>query len=255
MDHYFAFDFDGVICDSARETGLSAWRAAHTLWPSRFEADPPPEYVARFPVLRPVIETGWENMVLVALMQRGLDDEQLLADFHALGDAFIEEERLDRAALRRCFAEARDRRRDEDLDAWFGVQGFYPGVVEAINALPAPRCIITTKEERFARALIERAGLEVEPERIYGLEAFENRGKRSVLEALAAEFPGATLHFFEDRLATLERMVDLPRTALYLVDWGYNTAAERARAADAPQVTVLDRTNFERVLSSTVSPD
>ena len=82
-------------------------------------------------------------------------------------------------------------------------------------SLDALRCIITTKEDRFTRALVTRADLRVEPDRIYALEAFEGDGKRSVLEALAKEFPEARLHFFEDRYATLEKMRDLePRRAL-----------------------------------------
>ena len=44
------------------------------------------------------------------------------------------------------------------------------------------------------------------------MESFEGGGKRSVLEALAAEFPDARLHFFEDRFSTLDRIRDLART-------------------------------------------
>lgn len=58
----WAFDFDGVVCDSVGESSLSAWRAAESKWPELFGA---PEALARqelvveqMRVVRPVIETG-----------------------------------------------------------------------------------------------------------------------------------------------------------------------------------------------------
>ncbi|HFD13311.1 MAG TPA: HAD family hydrolase, partial [Crenotrichaceae bacterium] len=31
-DHIYALDFDGVICDSAVETGITGWKAATHVW-------------------------------------------------------------------------------------------------------------------------------------------------------------------------------------------------------------------------------
>lgn len=247
---WFAFDFDGVICDSAQETGLTAWRAAHALWPDRVPARPTPDFLARFPRLRPVIETGYENVALVALLAAGHDDRSILDDFPRLCRAWMESEGLDRAELRRRFGAARDAWLASDPEGWLQAQGFFPGVVEAINALDAPRCIITTKEERFTRPLVEHAGLRIEPGRVYALEAFEGAGKRSVLEALAREQPGARLHFFEDRYPTLDRLRDLPDARLYLADWGYNTPEERARARADARIEVLDIDGFRAALAA-----
>ena len=246
---YLAFDFDGVICNSAGETGRTAWRAAHGLWPDQMPAEPTADFLRRFPGLRPVIETGFENVPLVGLVVRGVSDEDILEDFPALCESLIEAESLDRDELRARFGAARDAWIESDLEGWLDAQGFYPGVVEAVNAMSALRCVITTKEDRFTRLLVERAGLDVPPERIYALEAFEGAGKRSVLESLAEEFPEAKLHFFEDRYSTLDRIRDLGRTDLYLVDWGYNTPAERERAGADSRIEVLDRVGFETVLA------
>lgn len=246
---YFAFDFDGVICNSAGETGRTAWRAAHGLWPDRMPAEPPDDFVARFPRLRPVIETGFENIPVVGLFVKGVPDDEIIEGFPELSAELIAAEGWDRDDLRARFGIARDAWIEGDLESWLAAQGFYPGVVEAVNALPGPRCIITTKEDRFTRLLVERAGIEVDADRIYALEAFEGRGKRSVLEAIAAEYPGARLHFFEDRLVTLDKMRDLAGTSLYLVDWGYNTPAERERARTDEDITLLDRAGFEAVLA------
>lgn len=47
--------------------------------------------------------------------------------------------------------------------------------------------------------------------------------------------PGAPAYLFvEDKLSTLEKVASTPGLSawqLYLVDWGYNTAGERSRAA------------------------
>ena len=32
MSDLLALDFDGVLCDSARETGMTAWRAGQAIW-------------------------------------------------------------------------------------------------------------------------------------------------------------------------------------------------------------------------------
>lgn len=248
MDDYFAFDFDGVICDSAGETARTAWRAAHQLWPELVAAQPGEALLARFVRLRPVIETGYENVVLAALVARGIDDDAILDDFQRLCARFIDDERLDRTDLRRRFGQARDAWLASDPQSWLDAQAFFPGVVDAINALQAPRCIITTKEDRFTRVLVQRAGLDVPADRIYALEAFEGGGKRSVLEGLARTHPGTRLHFFEDRFHTLDRLRDLPDLAMYLVDWGYNTAAERELARADQRIALLDIAGFTATL-------
>lgn len=58
----WAFDFDGVVCDSVGESSLSAWRAAAVQWPDVFrtpEAEAQQERVVEgMRAVRPVVETG-----------------------------------------------------------------------------------------------------------------------------------------------------------------------------------------------------
>ena len=249
MSNYFAFDFDGVICNSAGESGITAWRAAHALWPELVDASPSADFTARFPRLRPVIETGYENVAVVALVVNGHSDDDILADFPALRDEFLAGGDLDAMAMRKAFSTARDAWLADDEESWLDAQNDYPGIVDVINAQDEPLCIITTKEDRFTRKLVARFGMRVDPERIYALESFEGGGKRSVLEKLALEFPDRTLHFFEDRLATLEKLRDTSLARLYLVDWGYNTASERARAEAVGEIEVINRQRFESIVN------
>jgi hypothetical protein len=58
----WAFDFDGVVCDSVGESSLSAWRAAAVQWPDVFrtpEAEAQQDRVVEgMRAVRPVVETG-----------------------------------------------------------------------------------------------------------------------------------------------------------------------------------------------------
>ena len=58
----WAFDFDGVVCDSVGESSLSAWRAAEEKWPEIFSSAESSAkqgaIVEEMRLARPVIETG-----------------------------------------------------------------------------------------------------------------------------------------------------------------------------------------------------
>ena len=66
-----ALDFDGVICNSSIESSLSAWKGACDAWPTVFESataadkDRTVQYLRD---VRPVIETGFENLLLIRLL-------------------------------------------------------------------------------------------------------------------------------------------------------------------------------------------
>ena len=52
-----ALDFDGVICDSAVETGVTAWKAASQIWHDLDTLLPSQELLEKFRLVRPVLET------------------------------------------------------------------------------------------------------------------------------------------------------------------------------------------------------
>ena len=58
----WAFDFDGVVCDSVGESSLSAWRAAEAKWPKLFDTPEARQQQDRvvegMRAVRPVVETG-----------------------------------------------------------------------------------------------------------------------------------------------------------------------------------------------------
>ncbi|KAJ4843633.1 hypothetical protein Tsubulata_020147 [Turnera subulata] len=230
MGDLYALDFDGVICDSCGESSLSAVKAAKVRWPGLFDAvDSSLEnwVVDQMYIVRPVVETGYENLLLVRLLlemripsirnlelmtvggfirkvAEGLTVEGILESWSKLKPVIMEEWDENREALIDLFGKVRDEWMDKDLDTWIGANRFYPGVSEALKFASSTIYIVTTKQSRFADALLQKiAGIQIPPERIYGLGTGP---KVEVLKQLQKrpEHRGLTLHFVEDRLATLK---------------------------------------------------
>ncbi|KAG6515657.1 hypothetical protein ZIOFF_026086 [Zingiber officinale] len=104
---------------------------------------------------------------------------------------------------------------------------------------------------RFADALLrELAGITIPAERIYGLGSGP---KVKVLQQLQAmpQHEGLSLHFVEDRVATLKNVIKEPALDgwnLYLGRWGYNTEREREEAESIPRIQLLDLSDFSKKL-------
>ena len=64
----FAFDFDGVLCDSANETGITGWKTLVRLGRAASTAEPPGVVLRDFPSVRPCLNLGWESILLAHLL-------------------------------------------------------------------------------------------------------------------------------------------------------------------------------------------
>ncbi|KAM0825082.1 hypothetical protein ACQ4PT_069795 [Festuca glaucescens] len=235
--HLYALDFDGVLCDSCGESSLSAVKAAKVRWPWVFE-------------LVDATMEGWivEQMYTVS---EGLSVQEILENWLKLKPTIMSEWNEDRDSLVDLFGRIRDDWIENDLPGWIGANRFYPGTADALKFSSSEIYIVTTKQGRFAEALLkELAGIEIPSERIYGLGTGP---KVKVLQQLQQmpQHQGLTLHFIEDRLATLKNVIKEPaleRWNLYLVNWGYNTPKEREEASDISRVKVIDLSDFSRNL-------
>ncbi|XP_065859627.1 uncharacterized protein [Euphorbia lathyris] len=267
MGDLYALDFDGVICDSCGESSLSAVKAAKVRWPGLFDdVDSTLEewIVDQMYTVRPVVETGYENLLLVRLLletrlpsvrkssvSEGLTVEGILENWSKLKPIIMEEWGENRDALVDLFGKVRDEWIDKDLATWIGANRLYPGVPEALRFASSSVYIVTTKQSRFADALLrELAGVTIPPERIFGLGTGP---KVKVLKQLQQkpEHQGLTLHFVEDRLATLKNVIKEPGLDgwnLYLGDWGYNTEKEREEAASIARIKLLQLSDFSKKL-------
>lgn len=267
MGDLYALDFDGVLCDSCGESSLSAVKAAKVRWTSLFSnVDSSIEewIVDQMHIVRPVVETGYENLLLVRLLlemripsirkssvAEGLTVEGILKNWSKIKPAIMEAWNENRDDLVDLFGKIRDKWMEEDLVTWIGANRFYPGVADALKFASSKVYIVTTKQGRFANALLrELAGVNIPAERIYGLGTGP---KVEVLKQLQKmpEHQGLALHFVEDRLATLKNVIKEPELAnwnLYLGDWGYNTRNEREEAASIPRIHILQLSDFSKKL-------
>jgi phosphoglycolate phosphatase-like HAD superfamily hydrolase len=245
----FAFDFDGVLCDSADEGAVTSWRAGGRIWPEWQGPEPPEECRVRFVRLRPVVETGHQMPLLMKLIWNNISDTEILAEFLSLCDGLMGAQGLTRRRLVDLFGQARDEWIARDSADWLGRHRFYPGVLARFRgALDAhPVYILTTKQERFVRQLLNNGGAMMPRERILGFE--RNLSKTQMLEQVIAEpsLCGARIHFIEDRVETLfgiSKKPGLEKVRLYLADWGYNTPAQREQAQRHPRIVIWSLDQF-----------
>ncbi len=228
-----ALDFDGVLCASARETGITGWKAAGSLWEDMADGLPPERLLDAYCRVRPVIETGYEAILMMRLLKDGQDPDALLESFAQRLPETLTRSGRDAEDLKRLFGAVRDRWIRDDACEWSSLSPLYPGTAEVLNALPVgTECyIITTKQERFVARLLEHHGVQFDAARIYGLD--RGMKKEAVLRELMDRHPGRRIDFVEDRLATLKRLTTRPDMApvrLHIAGWGYNTEAERLEA-------------------------
>lgn len=267
MGDLYALDFDGVLCDSCGESSLSAVKAAKVRWPELFKGvDSALEgwIVDQMHTVRPVVETGYENLLLVRLLVEmrvpdipsssvveGLTIQGILENWSKIKPVIMDEWNEEKDSLIDLFGKVRDEWMDNDLKTWIGANKFYPGVSDALQFASSRVYIVTTKQSRFAAALLrELAGVTIPPERIFGLGTGP---KVEVLKQLQQrpEHQGMSLHFVEDRLATLKNVIkerELDQWNLYLGDWGYNTEKEREDAAGIGRIKVIQLSDFSKKL-------
>lgn len=258
-----ALDFDGVICDGLIEYFQTAWQAYCQVWtPS--DRSPPDGLAEQFYGLRPVIETGWEMPVLLRSLLLNTSSTDILQDWPTIAHGQIATDGIEKATLMDAVDGGRDRWIQADLDHWLAQHRFYPGVLETLTHYlhsATHTVIISTKEGRFIHRLLQRQGVEMPRELIYGKDV--KRPKYETLRLVVKQwqshasvrgttdtgvtdrFPGVV--FIEDRLKALQSVaaqVDLAEVQLFLADWGYNTERDRTIAQDSDRIHLLSLSDF-----------
>lgn len=222
----YALDFDGVICDSAVETAITGWKAATYVWSDMANTIPEEKHIQQFRELRPALETGYEAMIFMRLLQQG----ESVASIKANIASFINELGEDTVLLKQVFGQTRDQWIEHARDEWIAMNPLFDGVAEKLQNLSGAWYIVTTKQERFVEQILKACQVEL-PIEIYGLDRKMN--KQSVLLELMEKHGQQTIRLIEDRLPTLEGVLDneqLSAIDVQLADWGYNTEQDRANA-------------------------
>lgn len=133
----YALDFDGVICDSVGESSETGILAAKSLWPNlQFDQDasgrPALWLLNAMRAVRPVIETGFENVLLARLLSE-IDEasvqksfvDPVLDDWPELREETLEKWGESKERLVEIFGSTRDLWIEQDVDAWIGANRMY----------------------------------------------------------------------------------------------------------------------------------
>ncbi|MDD1613027.1 MAG: HAD family hydrolase [Methylococcaceae bacterium] len=230
----YALDFDGVICDSAVETAMTGWKAAGPLW-NDMPIEAPPELIDRFRRVRPIIETGYEAILTMRLLYLGETVEAIYRDYAAKSKSLLDQAQITTDELKKRFGATRDHWIAADLAEWIQMNPLFDGIAERLRAIGEryPWYVVTTKQERFVKQILQAHAIELEDEKIFGLD--RNLSKPEVLKGLLRSHPGQTLYFAEDRLPTLlnvRKHAELDHVKLIFALWGYNTDEDKALASE-----------------------
>ncbi len=242
-----ALDFDGVICDSAVETGISGWKTARKIWDNLPTPLPPEQLIEKFRQVRPVLETGYESVLLMRLLHDGETVESVLNNFSRQKQQMLADDKLDIAVLKKLFSETRDHWISNDLENWVEMNPLFSGIAEKLQKLdnPVPWYIITTKQERFVEQILIANQIDLARENIFGMD--RNMGKNTVLSNLVNKHPDAAINFVEDRLPTLQAVQadsQLSSVKLFFALWGYNTWQDKSEARENKSFNLINLADF-----------
>ncbi len=228
----YALDFDGVICHSAIETAGTAWITAQTLWPDMQDEGITDSRIQEFVKIRPCLEYGYEATLIMRLLyqQTGLNTD--CSNYQTQIQKLIASNRFNIEELQLLFGRARDAQIMQDEADWLTNNPLFDGIANKLKRLHDEEwVIVTTKQERFVKKILQGNSIELAGNRLFGLE--KKLSKQTVLQNMIEANPDRPITFIEDRLPTLlgvQQNPALQLVKLQLVDWGYNTDIERDSA-------------------------
>ena len=254
MQTIHALDFDGVLCDSVIETAITSWRLAQNIWDDMPKSELTQKFIDNFREVRPFLKTGYEAILIMRLLYVGVSVEILCADYKVEIQKIIDKDKLDIEELKNLFGEARDRWIADSLEEWIEMSPLFEGVVEFLNGLDKENLyIVTTKQERFVKYILEAKGIELEDEKIWGLD--RGMSKVDILFDIQSNNPNKKILFVEDRypaLVAVEKDHRLDNVVLKLVSWGYNTLLDRKKALESERIELIDLNYLEKRIKTDV---
>lgn len=242
----YALDFDGVICDSAIETGITGWKAAIRIWPEMEDLLPRTELINQFRLARPVIETGFEAILIMRLLYLGQSIESIINNYNSLKKQTITDSKKNPETLKKLFGNTRDHWIKNNLNEWLAMNPLFPNIREKLKKLSQHSwVIVTTKQERFVSQILAANEIDLPSDSIYGLD--RQMSKESILSKLLESNPQQTIHFVEDRLPTLLNVIandQLSTLTLSFALWGYNTTEDKSKAKNQKHIQLITIDQF-----------
>ena len=239
-----ALDFDGVICDSAREAFVVALETFAETFPEHALPGACVALYAPFLELMPLGNRAEDYAVALAAIATGqpLPDQAAYDAFHAR----LPRERL--RAFHERFYRVRAAWAERDPVGWLAELRPYPDLCALLRrrAGEVRLAIATAKDRTSVRRLLAAYGIaDLFPDD-FVLDKEAGERKRTHVELLAARAgcSPAEVTFVDDKVNHLEDVAALGARCV-LAAWGYNGARER-RLAEARGFLVCDLAAFER---------
>jgi phosphoglycolate phosphatase-like HAD superfamily hydrolase len=243
-------DFDGVICDSAKETARTAWLAGSAIWENLRNMDIPAQYVKKFRKLRPVINKGFESIALIKLIDENYSENFIKKEFYFLSEQIFTSVSMEKKKLTQLFGKVRDDWSAINPAAWIGCHRIYncsKSILEAGENFYKNVFIVSTKQKRFIEKIFSLFGIAFDSDKIYGLEAGEKKEDviLSILDDKKCRADSAVI--VEDRCDTLKSFAgnrEFKKSVLFLASWGYVFPEDLADIKDNfPQIKIISQEN------------
>lgn len=251
---------------------VSAWRTCHILnaikgikGDTSLSTDSPPQWLFdKMREIRPAIEVGWQIPVLLSVFLEqqyaatadnpAMTVPEILANYESLVETWLTQHNLTDKDMIHTFGKVRDDWIADDLPSWLDINVFYDGIANGISECSGKTVLVTTKQQRFATALVRHAGISetsMPNDSIYGLGMYKSKADVIFDQMIQSNINPSNTHFFEDRWPTIAKCLKderLNNVKFYLCSWGYCTEEEVELANKDPRVEVLSLNDFSKVV-------
>ena len=215
--------------------------------------------------IRPAIEVGWQIPVLLSVFLEqkanatpgnpAMSVPEIIQNYEFLVEEWLKKYNLKDKDMIQTFGQVRDDWIANDLNSWLDINTFYNGISQGITECKGEAVLVTTKQQRFATALVRHAGVEdtaMPDDSIYGLGMYKSKSDVIFDRMQSGGYESHNTHFFEDRWPTIAKCLKddrLENVKFYLCSWGYCTEGELNLAKSEPRVEVLKLDDFVKVVA------
>ncbi len=229
-----AFDFDGLLMDGLHECILVSWNGFYDKGVDAFGpaglAAIPDTFKSAFKNHRNFSRHLGHFVSPFYLSEHFSSQADFDAAFATIAPRAVSD------FVQRANA-CRQAAREQHYQRWLDFHTFYPGVQELLLSIACPVYIVTGKDAASAHELLQRAGVDIDPARIFG----ECQDKVAVLRQIthAHEVSAGEVAFFDDNVSNA-RAAHQAGFRSYWATWGYNAPDHFAiaRAAGLPELSL-----------------
>lgn len=218
--------------------------------------------------LRPVVSRGSDAVLAARLIvtdavnskasslgERPLAVGEIVENWDVLRESMLYRVKFQPEELEESFA---DHRTDRlmSLQDWVARNPVFGGIAASLSKTDKPLYVITRREVKFVKSVLEENGVTVAADRIICVE--QDRSKVDVLVELVSKVGTsagqAPLVYVDDNVNVVREVVADLRLAgklrVFFAEWGYSSPSQKAMAARYPRVTNINVQQFADLISA-----